>query len=216
MVKFQTSEVLPLFPSVIWRLRLDGDVAARLSAAVIAQADALMGHRRDESPARFMQSHQKLHHDPDMQPLADVIRSGAQEVLNFMELGDNPIEITGLWTNIGRPGAFHKPHRHPNNFLSGTYYARLPDRADGIQFLDPRSEAGLLMPQPRKLNQHNSGKITLPVSEGDLLLWMSWFRHAVPPNPSREDRYTASFNLMFSDFTERHTSPIIQKVVDAR
>jgi hypothetical protein len=47
------------------------------------------------------------------------------------------------------------------------------------------------------------------------MLWMSWFEHAVPPNPSTEDRYTASFNLMFSNFTERHTSPIIQRVVDS-
>ncbi|MGD8906590.1 MAG: TIGR02466 family protein, partial [Gammaproteobacteria bacterium] len=108
-----------------------------------------------------------------------------------------------------------KSHRHPNNFFSGTYYASLPEGADGIQFMDPRSQMGLLMPQPDKLNKHNSGKITLPVREGDLMLWMSWFEHAVPPNPSTEDRYTASFNLMFSNFTERHTSPIIQRVVDS-
>ena len=34
------------------------------------------------------------------------------------------------------------------------------------------------------------------------------------PNESGEDRYTASFNLMFSRFTELHSPPMIQKVVD--
>ena len=214
-IRFESSEILPLFPTLVWRLRVDPETAREMSAAVVGKADELMGHLRDENPAQFMQSHQKLHLDPDMQILAAVIQAGATEVLNFLALGQYPIEITGLWTNIGRPGASHKPHRHPNNFFSGSYYARLPSGADGIQFMDPRSQMGLVMPQPEKLNKHNSGKITLPVREGDLMLWMSWFEHAVPPNPTGEDRYTASFNLMFSDFTARHTAPIIQRVVDS-
>lgn len=215
MAKFETSEVMPLFPSLVWRLRIDAESSLAINEAVVQKADELMGYAREDSPEKFMQSHQKLHMDPDLQGLASIIQAGAEEVLKFLELGKNPIQITGFWVNIGRPGAEHKPHRHPNNFLSGTYYARLPEGAGGIQFIDPRSESGLLMPQPEKLNKHNSGKITLPVQEGDLMLWMSWLQHAVPPNPSSEDRYTASFNLMFSNFTERHTSPIIQRVVDS-
>jgi len=213
--RFESSEILPLFPTLVWRLRVDPETAGAMNEAVIRKADELMGDLRDDSPARFMQSHQKLHLDPDMHLLTSVIQAGAEEVLNFLALGQHPIEVTGLWANIGRPGAAHKPHRHPNNFFSGTYYARLPRGADGIQFIEPRPQMGLVMPQPEKLNKHNSGKITLPVREGDLMLWMSWFEHAVPPNPTSEDRYTASFNLMFSGFTERHTAPIIQRVVDS-
>ena len=214
-IRFESSEILPLFPTLVWRLRVDPDTARAMSQAVVRKADGLMGHLRDDSRGKFMQSHQKLHLDPDMQTLAAVIQAGAEEVLSFLALGSHPIEITGLWVNIGRPGAIHKPHRHPNNFFSGTYYARLPEGADGIQFIEPRPQMGLVMPQPEQLNKHNSGKITLPVREGDLVLWMSWFEHAVPPNPTGEDRYSASFNLMFSDFTERHTAPIIQRVVDS-
>lgn len=214
--KFEASEIIPLFPSLVWRLRADAATAREISDAVVRKADQLMGHLRNESPGTFMQSHQKLHLDPDLGPLASLIQAGAEEVLGFLALASYPIEITGLWANIGRPGAIHKPHRHPNNFFSGTYYARLPEGADGIQFIDPRAQTGLLMPQPEKLNKHNSGKITLPVREGDLMLWLSWFEHAVPPNESEQDRYTASFNLMFSDFTRRHTSPIIQRIVDSR
>lgn len=214
-VRFESSEILPLFPTLVWRLRVNPETINTMNEAVVRKADELMGHLRDDNPAKFMQSHQKLHQDPDMRLLASVIQAGAEEVLNFLALGRCPIEITGLWVNIGRPGAAHKPHRHPNNFFSGSYYARLPKGADGIQFIEPRPQMGLVMPQPETLNKHNSGKITLPVREGDLVLWMSWFEHAVPPNPTDEDRYTASFNLMFSDFTERHTAPIIQRVVDS-
>lgn len=213
--RFERSEVLPLFPTLIWKLRPEPEVTTRLNQAIVRKADALMGGERDTHAGRFMQSHQKLHRDPDLAELTAVVTAGARDVLRFLALPAHPIEVTALWVNIGRPGAAHKPHRHPNNFLSGTYYARLPEGSAGIQFIDPRPQAGMLMPQPEKLTQHNSGKITLPVREGDLMLWMSWFHHAVPPNQGDEDRYSSSFDLMFSNFTERHTAPIIQRVVDS-
>ncbi|UCC13618.1 MAG: hypothetical protein JSW21_09560 [Gammaproteobacteria bacterium] len=208
-------EVLPLFPTLVWKFSLPDDAVSRINNAVVTKADEVMGHLVPGSPRQFMQSHQKLHRDPQLAELAGFIQAGAESVLKFLALGRCPIEITGLWVNIGRPGATHKSHRHPNNFFSGTYYARVPQGAGGIQFLDPRSQSGLLSPQPERLNQHNAGKITLPVAEGDLMFWLSWFEHAVPANSSGEDRYTASFNLMFSNFTDQHTSPILQRVVDS-
>ncbi|KPK56464.1 MAG: hypothetical protein AMJ59_22160, partial [Gammaproteobacteria bacterium SG8_31] len=72
--RFETSEVLPLFPSLVWRLRVDPETARGINEAVVRKADELMGHLRDQSPAKFMQSHQKLHMDPDLQPLASVIQ----------------------------------------------------------------------------------------------------------------------------------------------
>jgi len=212
---FVKSEILPFFPSLVWRFRLSPEDEARISASVIAKGDALAGHLKGESDAKFMQTHQKLHLDPDMAELSGHIQSAAGAVLQMLALDHHPCEITGLWVNIGRPGATHKRHRHNNNFLSGTYYARTPPGAAAISFFDPRVESGLMCPQPSRLTQNNAGRVTLPVEPGELLLWHSWFRHQVPPNESGEDRYTASFNLMFSRFTELHSPPIIQKVVDA-
>ena len=208
-------EVLPLFPTLIWKFRLPEDAVSMINDAVVGKADEVMGHLVPDRPRQFMQSHQKLHQDPQLAELAGFVQAGAEGVLKFLALGRCPIEITGLWVNIGRPGAVHKSHRHPNNFFSGTYYARIPQGAGAIQFSDPRSQSGLLSPQPEQLSQHNAGKITLPVAEGGLMLWLSWFEHGVPVNSSSENRYTASFNLMFSNFTEQHTSPIVQQVVDS-
>jgi uncharacterized protein (TIGR02466 family) len=212
---FVKSEVLPFFPTLVWRFRLADDEAARLNALVVDKAEALAGHLKEQNESEFMQSHHRLHLDPSMAPLCDRVLLASRTVLQMLAVDQHPIELTGLWVNIGRPGATHKPHRHNNNFLSGTYYARVPEGANGITFFDPRTESGLLYPQPSRLTQHNAGKVTLPVEPGELLLWHSWFQHQVPPNASGQDRYTASFNLMFSRFTELHSPPMIQKVVDS-
>jgi uncharacterized protein (TIGR02466 family) len=212
---FAKSEVLPFFPSLVWRFRLPEQEAARMNTLVIEKGEALAGHLKGDYEETFMQTHQKLHLDPTMAPLTERILLAARTVLQMLALDQHPFEVTGLWVNIGRPGATHKRHRHNNNFLSGTYYARTPAGANAISFFDPRTESGLLCPQPARLTQHNAGKVTLTVEPGEMLLWHSWFRHQVPPNTSSEDRYTASFNLMFSRFTELHSPPMIQKVVDS-
>ena len=211
---FAKSEILPFFPSLVWRFRLPDEDAAAINELVIRKGEELAGHLKDEHDETFMQTHQKLHRDPDMAPLSRHIIAASSAVMQMLALEQHPYEITGLWVNIGRPGATHKRHRHNNNFLSGTYYAHAPAGANAIAFFDPRTEQGLLCPQPARLTQHNAGKVTLSVEPGELLLWQSWFRHEVPPNDSGEDRYTASFNLMFSRFTELHSPPMIQKVVD--
>ncbi len=211
---FVKSEILPFFPSLVWRFRLPDDEAEATNALVIRKGEELAGHLKGDHESTFMQTHQKLHRDPEMAGLAGRILTASRAVLQMLALEQHPFEITGLWVNIGRPGATHKRHRHNNNFLSGTYYAHAPEGANAISFFDPRTESGLLSPQPGRLTQHNAGKVTLQVEPGDLLLWHSWFRHQVPPNDSGEDRYTASFNLMFSRFTELHSPPMIQKVVD--
>ena len=41
---------------------------------------------------------------------------------------------------MNAPGAAHGLHSHPNNFLSGVYYVRVPSGGDTINFHDPRSQ----------------------------------------------------------------------------
>jgi oxalate decarboxylase/phosphoglucose isomerase-like protein (cupin superfamily) len=48
----------------------------------------------------------------------------AASVLQFLKIGESAIEITGCWMNLYAPGAAHRAHSHPNNFLSAVYYVR--------------------------------------------------------------------------------------------
>ena len=206
-------EVLPVFPTPVCRFRVPPADAEQINAQVRATAAEIVGNLGESGD--LLQTHQTLHLDAAYGHTCEIIRQAAGAVMEFMQYQRHPFEITGLWVNVGRPGAPHKAHSHPNNFLSGTYYAVTPEGASAITFHDPRPQAGLIAPQPERLTPMNGGKITFDVAPGDLLLWPSWLRHSVPPNRSGEDRLTLSFNLMFSAFTERHSPPMKQKVVDA-
>jgi hypothetical protein len=58
-------------------------------------------------------------------------------VLTFLRIGVRDVAITGCWTNVNAPGAVHRMHAHPNNFLSGVFYAQVQDGADTINLHDP-------------------------------------------------------------------------------
>jgi uncharacterized protein (TIGR02466 family) len=66
------------------------------------------------------------------------------------------LEITGCWANLHSPGAAHRAHSHPNNYLSAVYYVRTWPGADTINFHDPRSQAGVIRPPVTELTAIDS------------------------------------------------------------
>ena len=109
------------------------------------------------------------------------------------------------WYNTNRYGDHHAPHTHPNAYLSGTYYVRVPPapasvddplaRPGCISFYDPRSGANMVTvgPEPDARSAH----VVRPTA-GTLLMWPSPLQHYVHPNLSEEHRVTISFNLMMN------------------
>jgi uncharacterized protein (TIGR02466 family) len=106
------------------------------------------------------------------------------------------------------PGASHKLHSHPNNFLSGVYYVRTGEGADTINFHDPRSQASVIRPPVVELTGENTDQVVVRVSDGMLLLFPSWLEHSVDANRSDKERISISFNLMFSSFPQRLSKPL--------
>src|SRR6267154_488286 len=87
-------------------------------------------------------------------------------------------------------------HLHPLATISGTYYVRTPPGCAGLKFEDPRLERFMAAP-PRRVNARmpNRAWVTLPAIAGQLVLFESWLRHEVPPNPGAGERVSVSFNF---------------------
>jgi uncharacterized protein (TIGR02466 family) len=49
---------------------------------------------------------------------------------------------------------------------------------------------------PRKANarDRNRSWVTIPAERGQVVLFESWLRHEVPPNPAATERISISFN----------------------
>jgi uncharacterized protein (TIGR02466 family) len=105
------------------------------------------------------------------------------------------LAMTDCWVNIMPKQVVHGLHLHPLSTISGTYYVRTPKGCSGIKFEDPRLERFMAAP-PRiaDCRPHNRPWIVVPAQEGTLVLFESWLRHEVAPNPVAAERVSISFN----------------------
>src|SRR5512134_986724 len=111
------------------------------------------------------------------------------------DLADRKLAMTDCWINIMPRGVVHSLHLHPLSTISGTYYVRTPRGAPGIKFEDPRLDRFMAAP-PRKpdCRPEHQPWVTVPAAAGKLVLFESWLRHEVPPNPVEAERVSISFN----------------------
>lgn len=203
------STVHSLFPTLVWEARLERKTAAALNEAILRRLAALRQGAPDPPAGSGWQSPVTLHRYEEMAPLVSAIDRLAKGVLEFLRIGEcGAPRLTGCWANMNPPGAAHRLHAHPNNFLSGVYYVQAPPGADTINFHDPRPQAAVLRPPVTELAAQNADQVVVRVAAGTLLLFPAWLAHSVEPNASAETRVSVSFNLMFPRFAETLAQPL--------
>ncbi len=111
------------------------------------------------------------------------------------DLPARELTMTDCWVNIMPRGVTHGLHLHPLSTLSGTYYVRSPRGCPGLKVEDPRLERFMAAP-PRVARPRagNGNWVTFPAQAGYVILFESWLRHEVPPNPAPGERISVSFN----------------------
>ena len=112
------------------------------------------------------------------------------------DLAQRPLSMTDCWVNIMPQGVVHGLHLHPLSTISGTYYVQTPKGAPGLKFEDPRLDRFMAAP-PRLSDARPENKpwVVMPAAAGTVVLFESWLRHEVSPNPVRNERISISFNF---------------------
>ncbi|MCU0757689.1 MAG: TIGR02466 family protein [Steroidobacteraceae bacterium] len=111
-----------------------------------------------------------------------------------LDLEGRALSLTDCWVNVMPRQVVHGLHLHPLSTISGTYYVRTPRGAPGLKLEDPRLDRFMAAP-PRRADARARHWITLPARAGRLILFESWLRHEVPPNPVAAPRVSISFNF---------------------
>jgi uncharacterized protein (TIGR02466 family) len=202
------SDVISLFPTLVWKIQLRADVRDTIAANVLELVDSLRHALPDLEAGEAWQSGHGLHRREELRQLCDCVEHAAGSVLRFLKIGDAAIEITGCWANMYAPGATHREHCHPNNYLSAVYYVRTWHGANTINFHDPRNQTGVIRPAVTELTVANTDQVVVSVKDGTLLIFPSYLHHSVDANSSRETRISFSFNLMFPAFTTAMSKPL--------
>jgi len=114
------------------------------------------------------------------------------DALEF-DLTGRQLTMTDCWINIMGHQTVHSLHLHPLSTISGTYYLQIPRGSPGIKFEDPRLDRFMAAP-PRRANATSSSWVTIAAQPGSVVLFESWLRHEVVPNPSERERVSVSFN----------------------
>jgi len=107
------------------------------------------------------------------------------------DLEQRELTMTDCWVNIMPRQVVHTLHLHPLSTISGTYYVKTPKGCAGLKFEDPRLDRFMAAP-PR--TGDSRPWVVIPAEEGALVLFESWLRHEVAPNPVAAERISISFN----------------------
>jgi len=204
----ENSDVVSLFPTLVWKIQLRAEVHEPIDASALGLLHLLRQGLPELKPGEAWQSGHALHRREELHALCDCVSRAAASVLQFLNIGEPAIEITGCWANLYAPRAAHRAHSHPNNYLSAVYYVRTWPGADSINFHDPRSQTGVIRPPVTELTAANTDQVVVRVGNGTLLVFPSYLQHSVDANASGEGRVSLSFNLMFSAFSAAISKPL--------
>ncbi|HZO23827.1 MAG TPA: TIGR02466 family protein [Steroidobacteraceae bacterium] len=195
-----------LFPTLVYQARLRSRERARLEPRLLRECRQL---RADDTAGRKWSkrnylggytsygSVSRLH---QLSPtFAELERHLGRHVRLFarsleFDLRRRPLTMTDCWVNIMPQRVAHGLHLHPLSTLSGTYFLRTPAGCPGLKLEDPRLDRFMAVPPRIGARIHNRAWIVIPAQAGSLVLFESWLRHEVAPNPSASERISISFN----------------------
>jgi uncharacterized protein (TIGR02466 family) len=195
------------FPTLVYSAALQRGGARELNRALLRECVRL---RLDDTAGRrwsaknypggytsYASAHRLQEFSPTFRTLE---RKLGRHVRAFAEaaewdLDGRALSMTDCWVNIMPRQTVHALHLHPLSTLSGTYYVQVPRGSPGLKFEDPRLDRFMAAP-PRRPGARLSNRswVAEAAEAGRVILFESWLRHEVAPNPVRADRVSISFN----------------------
>jgi uncharacterized protein (TIGR02466 family) len=112
-----------------------------------------------------------------------------------LDLEGRELSMTDCWVNIMPQHVVHGLHLHPVSTISGTYYVQTPKGSSALKLEDPRLDRFMAAPPKRvDCKPEHRPWFLVPAEAGKLVLFESWLRHEVAPNPVKTERISISFN----------------------
>jgi uncharacterized protein (TIGR02466 family) len=104
-------------------------------------------------------------------------------------------QFDAMWGVINGKGHSNSTHNHPDAWISGVYYAKVPHdtaRAGSIGFRDPI----LARTYTRAFYRSVQAEVaSIQPAAGKIVMFPGWCEHFVGPNLTDEDRIAISFNI---------------------
>lgn len=143
--------------------------------------------------------------DKKMKPVLEVIENEVTLFMKDVLSMAQPGRITQSWVNRNSPGEGTHQHAHPNSIVSGVWYFDMPDGKGNIRFHRHKADHGIFEMRPEVKFSDNMPYWAwdwheVTPSTGDLVLFPSYLRHSVLPNPANKIRWSLAFNSVPQDY----------------
>ncbi|MEO8444065.1 MAG: TIGR02466 family protein [Gammaproteobacteria bacterium] len=199
--------VRSLFPTLVYSARLQARGAAAFNRELLKEARQIRDQDlegRRWSARRYpggYTSYGSLCHLQKMSSTFGRLEQKLRRHLNAyvrsleLDMTGRTLAMTDCWVNVMPKQVVHGLHLHPLATISGTYYVQTPRGSAGLKLEDPRLDRFMAAP-PRRHDARPEHQpwVTVPAVAGNVVLFESWLRHEVPPNPGSGERVSISFN----------------------
>lgn len=196
-----------LFPTLVYTARLQGAGTAAFNRELLKETSQIRAYDaegRKWSARRYpggYTSYGSLCHLQKMSSTFATLERKLRRHVNAyvksleLDMAGRSLLMTDCWVNVMGRQVVHGLHLHPLATISGTYYVQTPRGCSGLKLEDPRLDRFMAAPPRRAAGRpENQPWFTVPAQAGHLVLFESWLRHEVPPNPSSRERVSISFN----------------------
>lgn len=112
-----------------------------------------------------------------------------------VDMAKYSLTISQMWANVNGTNSYNRSHQHPDSFISGVYYLKVPKNSGNIVFEDPRNPWCILQGSYTELDKFSATEVEYEPISGNLILFPSYLPHRVEMNQSRDDRISISFNV---------------------
>lgn len=139
--------------------------------------------------------------DPGLSHLKEFILECLKEYAKKILDTSAELYITQSWINRSPKGVGHHEHAHSNSIVSGVLHITKGEKLPPIRFSKDSFDS-LQLPV-NKNNIFNSPYSMFNFEAGNLVLFPSSLRHAVPVNESDHVRYSIAFNTFTKSLGEK-------------
>lgn len=126
-------------------------------------------------------------HD-SMTPLLLKIKESMIPIYRDFGLSIEP--TISYWFNVNKKGCYNVKHKHPDSFMAGCFYLKVPEDSGTITFYREDLVGNFEFETKR-----NKREFEVMPSEKLFITWTSMLPHSVGVNHSDDDRISIAFNF---------------------
>ena len=189
----QKDELLQVFPTPILICKCPKDWSREKKWCLDYDCDK----RNSDSEKSYYNRQSKdtfILDNPELKRIREFIQQKIDVFASQIYKSTDKLIITQSWLNKSGRGEHHHLHNHPNSIISGVWYPFVNKDLPPIQFDNDKKFQIQMKVRDGGYNHFNSSYFTLPMNEGELILFPSNLQHSVPYNQSDDERVSLSFN----------------------